>query len=214
MGYLVGYCGDFNIYWVRWVLKGDMIDTMGGWGCKHGDPAYASSCKIQARDLDDSSKRDSIGAWEVLALWFYWIVSSFILAAPGLSWPALDPLSTGNLWSSLQHAASFNCSIWDLVPWPGIKPWPPALGAQSLSHWATREVPNFGLILTLVLVNSLPVEPQGKPKNTGVGSLSLLQQIFSTQESNQGLLHYRWISFTNWAKREPCTDKIYSKDWR
>ena len=26
--------------------------------------------------------------------------------------------------------------------------------------------------------DSLPAEPQGKPKNTGVGSLSLLQQIF------------------------------------
>ena len=31
----------------------------------------------------------------------------------------------------------------------------------------------------------------GKPKNTGVGSLSLLQQIFLTQESNRGLLHCR-----------------------
>ena len=41
--------------------------------------------------------------------------------------------------------------------------------------------------------DSLPAEPQGKPKNTGVGSLSLLQQIFLTQESNQGLLHCRWI---------------------
>ena len=28
-------------------------------------------------------------------------------------------------------------------------------------------------------------EPQGKPKNTQVGSLSLLQRIFLTQESNQ-----------------------------
>ena len=31
-------------------------------------------------------------------------------------------------------------SMWDLVPWPGIKPGPPALGPQSLSHWTTREV--------------------------------------------------------------------------
>ena len=30
---------------------------------------------------------------------------------------------------------------WDLVPWPGIEPGRPALGAQSLSHWTTREVP-------------------------------------------------------------------------
>ena len=39
----------------------------------------------------------------------------------------------------------------------------------------------------------LPAEPQGKPKNTGVGSLSLLQEIFPTQESDWGLLHCRWI---------------------
>ena len=34
---------------------------------------------------------------------------------------------------------------------------------------------------------------QGKLKNTGVSSLSLLQWIFQTQESNWGLLHCRWI---------------------
>jgi len=39
--------------------------------------------------------------------------------------------------------------------------------------------------------DSLPTEPPGKPKNTGVGSLSLLQHIFLTQESNWGLLHCR-----------------------
>ena len=43
--------------------------------------------------------------------------------------------------------------------------------------------------------DSLPAEPQGKPKNTRVGSLSLLQQIFSTQESNHGLLQCRWILY-------------------
>ena len=44
-------------------------------------------------------------------------------------------------------------------------------------------------------VDSLPAEPQGKPKNTGVDSLSLLQQIFLTQESNKGLLHCRRILY-------------------
>ena len=38
-------------------------------------------------------------------------------------------------------------------------------------------------------VDSLPTEPQGKTKNTGVGSPSLLQHIFLTQDLNQGLLH-------------------------
>ena len=32
-------------------------------------------------------------------------------------------------------------------------------------------------------------------QNTGVGSLSLLQVIFPIQESNQGLLHCRWILY-------------------
>ena len=44
-------------------------------------------------------------------------------------------------------------------------------------------------------VGSLLAEPQGKPKNTGVGSLSLLQWIFPTQDSNWGLLHCRQILY-------------------
>ena len=40
-----------------------------------------------------------------------------------------------------------SCGMRDLVPWPGIKPGPPALGAQSLSHWATREVPRSYLFI-------------------------------------------------------------------
>ena len=43
--------------------------------------------------------------------------------------------------------------------------------------------------------DSLPEEPQGKPKKSGVGSLSLLQQIFLTQKWNQGLLHCRQILY-------------------
>ena len=43
--------------------------------------------------------------------------------------------------------------------------------------------------------DSLPVETPGKLKNTGVSSLSLLQRIFPTQESNQGLPHCRGILY-------------------
>ena len=48
---------------------------------------------------------------------------------------------------------------------------------------------------TIIKLDSLPAEPQGKPKNTGVGILSLLQGIFLTQESNRGLLHCRQILY-------------------
>ena len=43
--------------------------------------------------------------------------------------------------------------------------------------------------------DSFPSEPPGKPMNTGVGSLSLLQEIFPTQELNRGLLHGRRILY-------------------
>ena len=39
-------------------------------------------------------------------------------------------------------ALDLSCGLWDLVPWPGVEPWPPALGVCSLSHWTIREVPN------------------------------------------------------------------------
>ena len=36
-----------------------------------------------------------------------------------------------------------SCSLWDLVPWPGIKSKPPALEAWSLRHWTTTKVPKW-----------------------------------------------------------------------
>ena len=59
------------------------------------------------------------------------------LAAPGLScgmWDLLVVACEFLLWTLI-------CGLWDLVPWSGIEPGPPALGAWSLSHWPTREVP-------------------------------------------------------------------------
>ena len=60
----------------------------------------------------------------------------------------------------------------------------------------SRDLPNPGIeprLNPILQVDSLPVEPQEMPKNTGVGSLSFLQGIFLTQESNRGLLHCKWI---------------------
>jgi len=52
----------------------------------------------------------------------------------------------------------------------------------------SRALPNPGIEprSPTLQADSLPSEPSGKPKNSGVGSLSLLQQIFPTQELNQG----------------------------
>ena len=35
---------------------------------------------------------------------------------------------------------TLRCGLWDLVPWPGIELRSPALGAQNLSHWTTRDI--------------------------------------------------------------------------
>ena len=70
------------------------------------------------------------------------------------------------------------------LPSPGIKPRSPTLQADSL-----------------------PAELQGKPKHTGVGSLSLLQRIFLTQESNRCLLHCRWILYQLSYEGSPSVDK-------
>ena len=53
----------------------------------------------------------------------------------------------------------------------------------------------------------LRAEPPGKPKNIGVGSLSLLQQIFPTQELNWGLWHCRWILYQLSYQKRPAREK-------
>ena len=46
-------------------------------------------------------------------------------------------------WALVAACRIFGCGMWDLIPWPGVEPGPPALGMQSLSHWTTREALDF-----------------------------------------------------------------------
>ena len=80
----------------------------------------------------------------------------------------MDCIVHGLLQARMLELAAFPFSR--ALPKPGIEPRSPTLQADSL-----------------------PAEPEGKPKNTGVGSLSLLHQIFLTQESNWYLLHRKQI---------------------
>ena len=71
-----------------------------------------------------------------------------------------------------------------------------AAAAKSLQSYPTLCDPRDGSPPgSPVQVDFLPAEPQGKPKNTGVGSLSLVQGIFPSQELNRGLLHCWWIPY-------------------
>ena len=66
-------------------------------------------------------------------------------------------------------------------------------------YWSGQLFPSPGYLLNpcieprspILQADSLPAEPPGKPPNTGVDRLFLLQQIFLTQEANGGLLHCR-----------------------
>ena len=51
-------------------------------------------------------------------------------------------------------ASSLRCDMWDLVPWPGIEPRTPALGAQRLRHWTIREAPPYTFFIQLVISNT------------------------------------------------------------
>ena len=59
------------------------------------------------------------------------------------------------------------------------------------------DLPNLGIEprSPTMQADSIPAEPQGKAKNTGLGSLSLLQGILPTQDLNWGLLHCRRILY-------------------
>ena len=63
----------------------------------------------------------------------------FVLAVPGLSFGMRDLCcSTQDLL--LWHMGFLVAAcMWDLVPRPGIEPRPLQLGAQSLTHWTTRD---------------------------------------------------------------------------
>jgi len=75
-------------------------------------------------------------------------------------------------YSRQEYWSGLPCPAAGDLPNPGIEPRSPTLQADSL-----------------------PFEPLGKPKDTGVGSLSLLQGNFLTQKMNWGLLHCRRILY-------------------
>ena len=87
---------------------------------------------------------------------------------------SLQPRGLYSPWNSPGHNTGVDSRslLHGNLPNPGIEPRSPTLQADSL-----------------------PAEPPGKPKNTKLGSLCPLQQIFLTQESNRGLLHCSWILY-------------------
>ena len=106
--------------------------------------------------------------------WYVHYVCVLCLVAQSCP-PLCDPMDCSLPGSSVHgNSPSKNTGVGchallqENLPNPGIEPRSPTFQADSLLS-----------------------KPPGKPMNTGVDNLSLLQGIFLTQESNQGLLHCR-----------------------
>ena len=89
---------------------------------------------------------------------------------------------------------SLGYSMWDLVPWPGIKPGPPALEAWTLSFWTTREVPkghslNSGI---LVLSDQSSQFAQDQGVSWDIGPFSANMEMFVFLEQIGVLSHSTW----------------------
>ena len=101
-----------------------------------------------------------------------------------------NSIDRGDWWATVHEILQAIILEWVAFPSPGdlhnpgIEPRYPAMQADSL-----------------------PAELQGKPKNTGMDSLSLLQQIFLTQELKWGLLHCRHILYKLSYQRSPSSPR-------
>ena len=72
--------------------------------------------------------------WEIenkIYLFNYWVL---VVASRIFHFLAACRIFCCGMWT-------LSCSMWDLVPWPGMEPGPPALGTPNFSHCTTREVP-------------------------------------------------------------------------
>ena len=127
------------------------------------------------------------------AMWETWVRS--------LGWEDLLEEGKATHYSILAWRISINRGALQRCPW----------GFSRQEHWSglpfspPGDLSNSGTEprSPALQVGSSPSEPQGKPKNTGVGSPSLLQGNFLTQELNWGLLHWQVDSLPLEPPRKP-----------
>ena len=111
---------------------------------------------------------------------------------------------------------SLSCIQIFVTPWTIVHEAPLSIGilqARILERIAITppgDLPNSGIesMSPALQADSLPSEPPGKPKSTGVGNLSLLQGNVPTQELNRGLLQCRQILYHLSYQGSPGVSKL------
>ena len=141
---------------------------------------------------------------------FMWLQNTFILFVcknqigicilPGEN--KGDCLSPKVKWSESHSVVSE--SLW---PHGLYSPWNSP--GQSTGSPSPGDLPNPGIEprSPALQEDSLPAEPPGKPKNTGMGSLSLLECIFPTHRLNWSLLHCRKIFYKMSYQGSPSRER-------
>ena len=98
--------------------------------------------------------------WERGIIVFFWLCWVLWYAESSLSQARSLVVACGIffLFFSSGSMQTLSCGMWNLVPWPGIEPWPPAVGLCSLSHWGTTtEVPYCLLCVYYFLIAVLRI---------------------------------------------------------
>ena len=130
----------------------------------------------------------------LIFIYSFWLWGRLSCGAQDLRFGARDPL--------LRHADSVAACVWSLVPRPGIEPGPPALGAWSLTHWTTREVPNLGNWVHSSRKEALNLHNQWSKGNRRFqGDYSAVKQMLFPAFFTK--LLFKWCKFFN-TKKWPC----------
>ena len=85
-----------------------------------------------------------VASWQEVR-WIWWMRQNFIAN--------LFNLKKNNIylfiwlpWVLVAAHKIFSCGMWDLAPWLGIEPRPPALEVWCLSYWTIRKAPQFFIL--------------------------------------------------------------------
>ena len=118
----------------------------------------------------------------------------------------------------------FICSVWNLVPWPGIELWPPALGAWSFRQWTTTKVSKWHfwtVVLEKTLESTLdckeiqPVHPKGSQSWVFIGRSDVEAEapILWPPDSKNWLLGKDPDAGNNWRQEEKGTIEDEMIEW-
>ena len=110
-------------------------------------------------------------------------------------------------WVLVVTSKIFSCSKRDLIPWPGIEPGLPSLGARSLSHWTTGKVPppfSLYFFLSRFLGHHSLHRTSDSFASPGWTLLSPLSKHWSAQGSILGqCLCHQLHPYPGWPRADP-----------